>query len=127
MSKKILNTEKAPAPIGPYNQSVAANGFLFVSGQIPIIPATGELVTGSAAEQAEQCLKNIGEILKNAGISFDAVVKATVFLSNMNDFASVNEVYGKYFSSETAPARSCVEVAKLPKGVAVEIEVIAVL
>lgn len=127
MSKKILNTEKAPAPIGPYNQSVSAAGLLFVSGQIPIIPETGDLCTGTAAEQARQCLKNIGAILANAGLTYEAVVKTTVFLSDINDFKAVNEVYGEYFPSDTAPARSCVEVANLPRKVAVEIEVTAVL
>lgn len=127
MSKTIKNTEKAPSPIGPYNQSVEANGFLFVSGQIPIIPESGELVKGPAADQARQSLKNLGAILENAGLSFEDVVKTTVFLSDINDFAAVNAVYGECFPSETAPARSCVEVANLPKGVAVEIEVIAAL
>ena len=127
MTKQILNTDKAPAPIGPYNQAVAVNGFLFVSGQIPIIPETGELCTGSAAEQARQSLENLKAILQNAGTSFEKVVKTTVFLSDINDFAAVNAVYGEYFASETAPARSCVEVANLPRKVAVEIEVIAVL
>ncbi|MBO7435443.1 RidA family protein [bacterium] len=125
--KKILNTKKAPAPIGPYNQSVEANGLLFVSGQIPVIPETGELVKGPAADQARQSLKNIAAILENAGLSFENVVKTVVFLSDINDFASVNAVYAECFPSESAPARSCVEVANLPKGVAVEIEVIAAL
>ena len=125
MSKKILNTEKAPAPIGPYNQSVEANGFLFVSGQIPIVPETGEILKGPVADQARQSLKNLGAVLENARLSFEDVVKTTVFLSDINDFAEVNAVYGEYFPSETAPARSCVEVANLPKGVAVEIEVVA--
>ena len=125
--KKILNTKKAPAPIGPYNQSVEANGFLFVSGQIPGSPETGEWVKGPAADQARQSLKNIAAILENAGLSFENVVKTVVFLSDINDFASVNAVYAECFPSESAPARSCVEVANLPKGVAVEIEVIAAL
>jgi 2-iminobutanoate/2-iminopropanoate deaminase len=124
MTKKIINTTNAPAPIGPYNQSVLLNGILFVSGQIALDPATGELVEGGVEAEAHQVLKNIQAILTAAGTSLDKVVKTSIFLSDMNNFALVNEVYGSYFTSDY-PARETVEVSKLPKGVAVEISVIA--
>ena len=125
MSKQIINTEKAPSPIGPYNQSVLANGFLFVSGQIPIDPSTGNLVSGNVKIEAHQCLKNLKAILEEAKLTFEHVVKTTIFLSDMNLFAEVNEVYGSYFKGDF-PARETVAVKGLPKGVNVEISMIAV-
>lgn len=118
-----ISTDQAPSAIGPYSQAVRIGGFLFASGQIPLTPA-GELVTGSAAEQASQCLDNVKGILSADGLGLEHVVKTTVFLTDMNDFAAVNEVYGSRFS-EPYPARSAVAVASLPKGANVEIEVIA--
>lgn len=125
MLKKI-STDKAPAAIGPYSQAVIAGDFLFASGQIPIIPATGMIAEGDIRVQAEQALKNVGEILKEAGVSYDAVVKTTCFLADMDDFAAFNEVYGTYFT-DTPPARSCVAVKTLPKNVLCEVEVTACL
>lgn len=125
MLKKI-STDKAPAAIGPYSQGIIAGDFLFASGQIPIIPETGELTGGDIAVQAEQVMKNIGEILKEAGVSYENVVKTGCFLADMNDFAAFNEVYAKYFTN-TPPARSCVAVKTLPKNVLCEVEVIAYL
>jgi 2-iminobutanoate/2-iminopropanoate deaminase len=129
MERKIITTDNAPAPVGPYNQAVAATGqMLFVAGQIPLDPASGELVgLGDAATQTEQVIANLGAILTAAGATFDNVVKTTVFLKDMNDFAAVNQVYAKYFDGNSAPARACVEVARLPKDVAVEIDCIAAL
>jgi len=123
--KTIINTTNAPAPIGPYSQSVAANGFLFVSGQIALNPATGELVTSDVEAEARQVMTNLQAILTEAGIDFSSVVKTTIFLKDMNDFARVNEVYGSYFTSNF-PARETVQVAALPKNVNVEISVIAI-
>ena len=125
MDKKIIQTDNAPAPIGPYNQAIAANGMLFISGQIPLDPATGDLVSGSIEAEAEQVMKNLEAILSEAGVSFSHVVKTTIFLTDMSLFAQVNGVYGKYFD-EAAPARETVEVAGLPKGVNVEISMIAI-
>lgn len=125
MLKKI-STDKAPAAIGPYSQGIVAGDFLFASGQIPIIPETGELTGGDIAVQAEQVMKNIGELLKEAGVSYENVVKTGCFLADMNDFAAFNEVYAKYFTN-TPPARSCVAVKTLPKNVLCEVEVIAYL
>jgi len=116
----------APKAIGPYSQAIKAGNLLFVSGQVPIDPATGNLVDGDIATQTHRVFKNIGEILKAAGTSFDAVVRSTVYLQDMNDFARMNEVYGTYFSSP-APARATVQVARLPKDAKVEIDVIASL
>jgi 2-iminobutanoate/2-iminopropanoate deaminase len=129
MERTIINTPNAPAPVGPYNQAVAVTGqLLFVSGQIALDPATGELVgPGDVVAQTEQVIANLQAILAAAGASFDNVVKTGVFLKDMNDFATVNEIYAKYFGGENAPARACVEVARLPKDVAVEIECIAAL
>ncbi len=129
MERTIINTPNAPAPVGPYNQAVAVTGqLLFVSGQIALDPATGELVRpGDVVAQTEQVIANLQAILTAAGASFDNVVKTGVFLKDMNDFATVNEIYAKYFGGENAPARACVEVARLPKDVAVEIECIAAL
>lgn len=122
MLKKI-STEKAPAAIGPYSQAVVAGDFLFASGQIPINPETGNVEAAGITEQAEQSMKNVGEILKAAELSFDNVVKTTCFLADIADFAAFNEVYAKYFTQK--PARSCVAVKDLPKGVLCEVEVIA--
>lgn len=120
---KIVSTEKAPAAIGPYSQAMEVNGLVFTSGQIPIDPADGSLVTGDIAVQAEQVMKNLGEVLKAAGCTYENAVKTTCFLADMNDFAAFNEVYGKYFTGK--PARSCVAVKTLPKNVLCEVEVIA--
>ena len=122
--KKIIETEKAPAALGPYSQAVLAGDYLFVSGQIPYVPETMTLVSEDVQEQTKQALENVGAILKEAGASFDDVVKASVFIKNMDDFGRINEVYEKYFS-KSKPARACVEVARLPKDVKVEIEVTA--
>lgn len=122
--KKILNTENAPAAIGPYNQAVQAGSTLYVSGQIPLIPETMELVQGGVAAETHQVLKNVQAILTNAGYTFDDVVKASIFIADMGDFATINEVYAQYFT-ENQPARECVAVKTLPKNVNVEISVIA--
>ena len=124
MSKEILNTSKAPAPIGPYNQAVKANGFLFVSGQVAINPASNELITDNITNETNQVMKNLEAILVNAGIGFGNVVKTTIFLSDMGLFAQVNEIYAQYFTSDF-PARETVAVRTLPKGVNVEISLIA--
>ena len=123
MIKKI-STDKAPAAIGPYSQAISANGFLFASGQIPLSPVTGEVVGTTITEQAEQSCKNVGAILEANGLDFTKVIKTTCFLADMADFAAFNEVYAKYFTGK--PARSCVAVKALPKGVLCEVEVIAV-
>lgn len=122
--KKVICTDKAPSAIGPYSQAIEVNGMVFTSGVIPIDPATGDLVGGSAAVQAEQALSNLRNLLEAAGTSMEKVVKTVVFIQNMDDFGSINEVYGRYFP-EPYPARSCVEVARLPKDVAIEIEAVA--
>ena len=122
MLKKIY-TSKAPAAIGPYSQAILFNELLFSSGQIPVDPATGEVVQGDITVQAEQVMKNVGAVLKEAGTDFVSVIKTTCFLSDMGDFAAFNEVYGKYFTEK--PARSCVAVKTLPKNVLCEVEVIA--
>ncbi len=123
--KEIITTEHAPGAIGPYSQAIKAGGMVFCSGQIPIDPVTGEFVSEAVAEQTEQVLKNLGEVLKAAGTSFNDVVKTTVFLADMNDFAEMNEVYGRYFS-ENKPARATVQAARLPRDARVEIECIAI-
>lgn len=120
---KTIHTEKAPAAIGPYSQAMVSGGFVFTSGQIAVDPATGELVTGDIAEQAERVMQNLGAVLEAAGSGFDKVVKATCFLSDMEDFAAFNAVYGKYMTNK--PARSCVAVKTLPKHVRCEVEVVA--
>ncbi|MCI8292612.1 MAG: RidA family protein [Hespellia sp.] len=120
---KVISTTKAPAAIGPYSQAIVSGDFLFLSGQIPVDPTTGMVVEGSIEEQAHQVMKNIGEVLNEAGTDWDHVVKTTCFIDDMNNFAKFNEVYEGYFISK--PARSCVEASKLPKNVMVEIEVIA--
>ncbi|MFZ4862616.1 RidA family protein [Sphingobacterium sp. Mn56C] len=122
--KEILNTDNAPAAIGPYNQAVKVEKTLYVSGQIPLIPGTTDLVTTGVADETQQVLKNLEAILTHAGYGFSDVVKATIFLSNMDDFATVNEIYAQYFT-ENQPARECVAVKTLPKQVNVEISVIA--
>ena len=124
--KKIIATEKAPAAIGPYSQAIDCGTFLITSGQVPIDPATGELVPGGVTEQARQSLRNIKAILAQAGLTMDHVVKTTVFLKNMSDFAAMNAVYAEFFTEGQYPARSAVEVGALPKGALVEIETICV-
>jgi 2-iminobutanoate/2-iminopropanoate deaminase len=126
MSKQIIITEKAPAPIGPYSQAVKANGFVFISGQVAFIPATGELEMSSLQAETHQVMKNLGEVLSEAKLTFAHIVKTTIFLSDMSLFAQVNEVYGSYFSGDH-PARETVAVKGLPRGVNVEISVIAVV
>jgi len=123
--KKIVNTNNAPAPIGPYNQAVNAGGFLFVSGQIPMNPSTGEIISSDIKAEAKQVMENISAILSEAGVGFGDVVKTTIFLTDMQSFAQVNEVYGSYFTDQF-PARETVQVAGLPKNVNVEISVIAI-
>lgn len=125
MEKKVLHTEKAPAAIGPYSQAIEVNGFVFASGQIPIDPATGEMVQGGVQEQTRQALTNASEVMNAAGLDLSHVVKTTVFLADMNDFAAMNEVYATFFSAPF-PARSAVAVKALPKGALVEVECIAV-
>jgi len=124
--KKIIHTTNAPAPIGPYNQGILSGDTLYVSGQIPMDAGTGNLIEGDIKKETNQCMKNLGAILNEAGMSFENVVKASIFLSDMKQFTSVNEVYGSYFNAKTAPARETVEVANLPKFVRVEISMIAV-
>ena len=125
MSKKVINAAAAPAAIGPYSHAIDTGlGFIFTSGQIPVIPATGELAEGGIEAQAEQVFANLKAVLEEAGSSFDKVVKTTVFLQDLKDFVTVNGIYAKYLGNE-APARSTVQVAGLPKGSLVEIEVIA--
>jgi 2-iminobutanoate/2-iminopropanoate deaminase len=129
MTKQIIQTDLAPAPVGPYNQAIVATGrMVFVSGQIAIDPATNKLVyDGDVAKQTEQVMANMAAILKASGASFEDVVKTGVYLKDMNDFAKVNAIYAGYFDEATAPARACVEVARLPKDVLVEIDCIAVI
>ncbi|HEK21562.1 RidA family protein [Mucilaginibacter sp. 44-25] len=122
--KTIINTTNAPAPIGPYSQAVAVNGMLFISGQIPMNPATCEIVNTGIADEAKMVMENLKAILSEAGSSFDKVIKSTIFLTDMQTFAQVNEVYGSYFTTDF-PARETVQVSALPKGVNVEISVIA--
>jgi 2-iminobutanoate/2-iminopropanoate deaminase len=122
--KEIITTDRGPKAIGPYSQAVRANGFLFLSGQIPLDPATQQLVAGDVRAQTERVLQNLKGILEAAGSSLDRVVRTTVFLADMNEFAAMNEVYARYFSSQP-PARSTVQVARLPRDARVEIDVIA--
>jgi 2-iminobutanoate/2-iminopropanoate deaminase len=122
--RDVVSTKDAPQAIGPYSQAIKANGFVFTSGQIAIDPSTQQVVAGDVAAQTERVLRNLSEILEAAGSGLGKVARCTVFLRNMNDFAAMNQVYGKYFSS-APPARSTVEVARLPKDVLVEIDVIA--
>lgn len=126
MNKKIINTTKAPAPIGPYNQAILSNNMLFISGQIALVAETGELLVGDTATETHQVMKNLNEILLEAGITFEHVVKTTIFLSDMSLFAQVNEIYGSYFSGNF-PARETVAAKGLPKNVNVEISMIATI
>ncbi|MGB4376338.1 MAG: RidA family protein [bacterium] len=126
MKKESIRTEKAPAPVGPYSQAVRAGNLLFLSGQIALDPATGQLVDGDVREHTKRIMENLKAVLEGAGATLDHVVKTTIFLTDMGDFAAVNEVYGSYFAA-VPPARSCVQVAALPKGVPIEIEMIALL
>ena len=121
----VIGTDKAPAAIGPYSQAIEVNGMIYTSGMIPIDPSTGELVTGSVEAQAEQAISNLEALLAASGSSIEKAVKTVVFISNMDDFGKINEVYAKHFK-EPYPARSCVQVARLPKDVAIEIEAVAV-
>lgn len=123
--KKLINTTKAPAAIGAYSQGVEMNGMLFVSGQIPFVPETMELVSEDVQEQTKQSLNNLMAILEEAGYGLNDVVKTTVFIKDMNEFGQINEVYGEFFG-ENKPARACVEVSRLPKDVKVEIDAIAI-
>lgn len=122
--KKAIFSSEAPEPIGPYCQAIESGGFVFCSGQIPLDASTGEILKGSIGEQTHLVMKNVGSVLKAAGLDFSHVVKTTIYLTEMSDFAQVNEVYGQYFK-EVPPARSTVAVRELPKGVPVEIEVLA--
>jgi len=123
--KKVINTNNAPAPIGPYSQAVVAGGFLFVSGQIPSNPVTGEIISGDIKAEAKQVMENIKAILTETGIDFNHIIKTSIFLTDMGNFAQVNEVYGRYFTDQF-PARETVQVTALPKNVNVEISVIAI-
>ena len=124
--RDVIATKEGPQAIGPYSQAIRVNGFIFVSGQVAIDPANQQFIAGDVAAQTDRAIKNLAGILKAAGSSLEKVVRATVFLKNMSDFAAMNEVYGKYFSS-APPARSTVEVARLPKEALVEIDVIALV
>ncbi len=126
MKKEIINTTKAPAALGPYSQAIKAGNTIYVSGQIPLIPETMEIISDDVQEQTKQSLENVKAVLEAAGATLNDVVKASVFIKDMNDFAKINEIYATYFT-ENKPARACVEVARLPKDVKVEIEVIAVV
>ena len=128
-NKKIIRTELAPAPVGPYNQAIATHGqMIFVAGQIALDPQTGEIVGGDdVARQTEQVMANIEAILKEAGADWQYVVKTSVFLTDLTNFSTMNQIYARYFDEATAPARACVEVSRLPKDVLVEIECIAVI
>ncbi|MEO0928079.1 MAG: RidA family protein [Cyanobacteria bacterium J06643_13] len=129
MSKKVIRTDKAPAPVGPYNQAIATSGqMLFVAGQVPLDPQSGAIVgEGDITVQTQQVMSNIAAILAEAGVKWQDVVKTSVFLTDLANFAPMNQVYAEYFASDTAPARACVEVSRLPKDVLVEIECIAVI
>ena len=122
--REVISTDRGPRAIGPYSQAIKANGFIFVSGQVPLDPRTQQMVEGDAARQTERVLENLKGILEGAGSSLERVVKTTVYLKDLADFAAMNEVYGRYFSS-SSPARATVEVARLPKEARVEIELIA--
>jgi len=124
VAREVILTDQAPRPIGPYLQAIKANGFVFISGQVAFDPATGNLITGGIEQQTEQVMKNLSAVLQAAGSSWEKVVKTSVFLKNMSEFGQMNEIYGK-FCKNAPPARSTVEVARLPKDVAVEIDVIA--
>lgn len=124
--KKIINTPNAPAPIGPYNQAVLIKDTLYISGQIPMDPKTGNVVGGDIQAETQQSMENLRAILEEAGMTFEHVIKSSIFIKDMNQFTEINEVYGRYFDADTAPARETVEVANLPKFVNVEISMIAV-
>lgn len=126
MTKKIIFTDKAPAPIGPYSQAVLSGNMLFTSGQVAMNPSTGELLIGSIEEETELVMQNLKAVLEAADMTFENVVKTTIFIMNMDDFARINAIYGKYFDNETAPARETVQVATLPKNANIEISMIAV-
>lgn len=123
--KQIIHTHEAPAPIGPYNQAVRMGHTVYTSGQIAIDPETGLLIQGNISEETHQVMRNMQAVLRAAGLGFEHVLKSTIFITNMDDFGAINEVYGSYFDSETAPARETVQVARLPKDVRVEISMIA--
>lgn len=125
--KKILFTTNAPAPIGPYSQAVLKNDTLYISGQIAFDPRTGDLITDTIEKETKQVMENLKAVLEAAGMTFENVVKASIFVKDMNDFANINTIYGSYLNEETAPARETVQVAGLPKNVNVEISMIAVL
>lgn len=125
MQKEIVESQKAPAPIGPYSQAVKAGGMLYVSGQIPLDQESGNLITGNVEEETKLVMENLGFILSAAGLSFEHVVKCSIFIKDMNDFAKINEIYGSYFTNNP-PARETVQVARLPKDVSVEISCIAI-
>lgn len=122
--KKIINSAKAPAPIGPYNHSVMVGDMLFISGQIPFNQETETLVTTGIQDETRQVMKNLSYIIEEAGLTFDNVVKTTIFITDMDNFSLINEVYATYFTPETAPARECVQVSKLPRNVNIEISMI---
>lgn len=124
--KKIIFTDKAPTPIGPYSQAVLAGNMLYVSGQVPINPATGELMMNSIEDQTQQVMQNLQAVLAAADMSFDNVIKSSIFITDMNDFSKINGVYGTYFAEGNAPARETVQVSALPRNVNVEISVIAI-
>lgn len=124
--KKIIQTKNAPAPIGPYNQAILSGNTLYTSGQIAINPQTGELIKGDIQEETKMVMQNLKAVLEAAGMTFDEVVKSSIFISDMNNFTQINEIYAQYFEEATAPARETVEVANLPKFVNVEISMIAV-
>ena len=125
--KEIIKTDQAPAPVGPYNQAIIANGILYVSGQIAINPATGALETQDIKTETERVMQNLAAVLKEANSSFEQVIKCSIFMADMGDYAAINEVYARYFNDHTAPAREAVEVANLPKYVHVEISCIALV
>jgi len=125
--KKIINTTNAPAPIGPYSQAILTGNMLYTSGQIPLDPKTGELVMENITKETTQVMENLKAVLTEAGMTFENVIKASIFIADMDDFGAINQVYGSYFNAATAPARETVQVARLPKDVNVEISVIAVL
>ena len=126
MTKKIIYTKNAPAPIGPYNQAILIGNMLYTSGQIAINPVTNELVLDSIEKETKQVMENLKSVLEAADMDFEHVVKATIFIMNMNDFARINEVYASYFNEKTAPARETVQVSCLPKNVSIEISIIAI-
>ncbi len=127
MNKRIVKPAKAPQPVGPYNQAVVANNLVYTAGQIPLDPVTNEMVTGGITEQVKQVLLNLKAVIEGAGSSLEKVMKTTVFLKDMNDFPAMNAVYSQFFEASTAPARSTIQVARLPKDALVEIEAVALV